>query len=256
MLGRFRSPSRHPRPSQRQSHSENFLPSALQPRRNRLPERFCCSPGRRPVVPAPQLCGEDARPRRPGLAFPRPRGVTLPGTWTPTSAARAPTCRGPPARGAGGPAKRRELAGRSAFAPAQVARRKLFQRPRPPEPGSVSPEATAFAAADALGPRAPGSAATAGAASGRPSGASSCPARAPAQLSRPSSAPGGSQRAPFARAARPAPRACPRLPAPRRRAGGGLTGGCVPLPAALVRARRRPVFSPPTEKSGKREGRW
>lgn len=210
-------------------------------------------PGAPPCGPRSPVGGGDARPRRPGLAFPRPRGVTVPGTWTPTSAARAPTCRGPPARGAEGPAKRRELAGRSAFAPAQVSQRKLFQRPRPPEPGSVSPEATA--AADALGPRAPGSAATAGAASGRPSGASSCPARAPARLSQPSSAPGGSQRAPSARAARPVPRACPRLPAPRRRAGGGLTGGCVPLPAAPVRARRRPVFSPPTEKRGKRAGR-
>lgn len=241
LLGRFLSPPRHPRPSRRQSDSENFLLSAFWPRRNCLPERFCSSPGRRLMVPAPQLGGGDARPRRRGLALPRPLGVTAPGDLGTHVCGPGAHLPGSSRWRSRGPAKRSELAGRSAFAPAQAALRKLFQpSPIPPQP----PPAPRSPAQSHLRQRrsrprrrsAPGSGGQQQPRAPRPGAPQEhhrAQARAPAGLSRPSSAPAGWPPALSVRAARPEPPACPRLPAPRRRAGGGLRGGCVPLPAAL-----------------------
>lgn len=263
LLGRFLSPPRHPRPSRRQSDSENFLLSAFWPRRNCLPERFCSSPGRRLMVPAPQLGGGDARPRRRGLALPRPLGVTAPGDLGTHVCGPGAHLPGSSRWRSRGPAKRSELAGRSAFAPAQAALRKLFQPspippqppPAPPEPGSVSPEAAAFAAAEALGPGVRGSAATTGAASRRPSGASSCPG-AGSRRTQPAIV-SARRLAAGALGARSPARAS-RLPPPRRAAppGGGRAKGrvCPASRGSPCAPRRRAVFFPPTEKKGKRGG--
>lgn len=252
MLPRFLSPSRHPRPSRRQSDSENFLLSAFWPRRNCLPERFCCSPGRRPVVPAPQLGGGDAPPRRPGLAFPRPLGVTAPadlGTHVCGPGAHlSGSSRAEPEgqQNAGNlPAARLSL-------PPKLPYANFSSRPPAPEPGSVSPEASAFAAADALGPGVRGSAATAGAASRHPSEAASCPS-AGSRTSQPASA--GRLAAGALRARSPA-RASRRPPPPHAAppGGGRAKGRVCPASRGSVYAPGFRLFSLLRRKKRKRGG--
>lgn len=159
----------------------------------------------------------------------------------------------PPVRRAGGEgarvsSKRSESPGRSAFAPAEVAPRKLSQLP-PPAPGLGSPGASAAANALGLGFR--GSSAAARATARGPSSASSRRARRSRWSQRAMVCAGGWAPAFSVGAASPGPR----LPAPR--SAGRAKGRVCPSPLVWSShtPRREPVFFPPTKiwRGGRRE---